>query len=228
MMRVTDNRSKWLLLLLMILANIGGKSAYAQIEQPANLVPGLMYDEVTSSIWKCRGREIIHHTHWLIGEPIEFEGETVMPVYKLDSETGEWTMTIPPSYIKTEGSKAFIFDNGAISGERGWRLLYDFGIKPGEWTEVYQKVFPGFTHSKLKCVEVKTDPRYQNLKTITLVPKTELNYHADLEDEFWNCKWIIGIGATNGLFNPGAKGFGDSTRLNQVSLDGEDFLQPEY
>lgn len=119
--------------------------------------------------------------------------------------------------VRTEGDRV-LFRNVAVTD--GWRLMYDFGLQPGEGCYVYN-VSDSLTRTYVKCVEVR-EGVYDGLDAIDLE-----EYDAEPQSSgdgylYSDGTWIRGVGSLFGVtWNNrfGVDGVGGM--LLEASLDGE-------
>lgn len=210
---------------MSLLASLSLIISFAQISQPRNIMPGMRYVEVRTS----RAAGYSSEEHWIVGDTIESQGENLIPVYQtINLGTDDDLSYLLIRFIKTEGEKVYILDKGEKSGKRQWLLLYDFGLNPGDWTEVYLPVEGRFIPTAMKCLEIKEDPACNGLLTMTLMPEYRGHDDSGLESSnLFTCKWIVGVGSTRGLFFPTPIGYGGGASLEKVTVGGESlFYKP--
>lgn len=150
-------------------------------------------------------------------------GDTVVDGY---ASTGmyveEIEYAVPPkflAFIRTEGDKVFFkYDYP----EEEWALLYDFGMKPGDETNVdcisstpgtYRKHFSDW----VACWNVVESNDYPGVESFVMA-----NKYSTEDDDYTQGEWLDGIGSTF-LLTYGA-GFGLSgggSKLVRASMDGE-------
>lgn len=87
-------------------------------------------------------------------ETVTLDGDTVvdgMDALKMWVTNDKTQVRELVAVVRTEGDRV-LFRNGAVTD--GWRLMYDFGLQPGEGCYVYN-VSDNLTRTYVKCVEVR-------------------------------------------------------------------------
>ncbi|MDE6717627.1 MAG: hypothetical protein K2J70_05465, partial [Muribaculaceae bacterium] len=119
-------------------------------------------------------------------------------------------------YIRKEREKVYYKETNDTDE---WRLLYDFGLNPGDTAEIWGL---GKWERLMKCVDIKPDPSNPGLEIMEM----EVYSKAIPGSESQLCgtgQWIRGISSTNGLiFNVfGVDGL--SSRLEKV-VNGHEII----
>lgn len=87
-------------------------------------------------------------------ETVTLDGDTVvdgMDALKMWVTNDKTQVRELVAVVRTEGDRV-LFRNGAVTD--GWRLMYDFGLQPGEGCYVCN-VSDNLTRTYVKCVEVR-------------------------------------------------------------------------
>lgn len=144
---------------------------------------------------------LLYHT---ILDEVTFDGEKVLPLAKYDEQNPEPEIE---RYLRTDGDK--VFWRRVQQEEREWHLMYDFGLQPGEETEVYDFYNVGtdvekMLKVKLKCIErdffVNDNPLNGPMMKLKVLKYGDSD---KTEDILAVGNWIIGSGSAEEFLCPG-------------------------
>ena len=129
--------------------------------------------------------------------------------------------------IATEGDKVFAYDDSAADGEDPWRLMYDFGVQPGDKFEIYVFILdfdkPGFgirvQPAEMECLIVRDPVDTHYLGNAQQIVVNLAGYDGQTV-------WTKGYGSAKGIFqNISANRFVINDISNPIMLrvsNGED------
>ena len=144
------------------------------------------------------------------------EGENDPDYFEISTKYEDSQKADCGGYIRKEGEKVYFKETNDTDE---WRLLYDFGLNPGDTAEIWGL---GKWECLMKCVDIKPDPSNPGLEIMEMEEYSK----ATSRSESQLCgtgQWIRGISSTSGLiFNAfGVDGLG--SRLEKV-VNGDEII----
>ena len=178
----------------MLLAAIAGSQARADEVVNYFGVEGTTWLVETISTSTPEG--LVSFGSLVMENPQKIQGRECMQI----SSVGD-TENHPVGYIATEGEKVYFLD---VNGE-DWRLMYDFGLQPGESALIYgaaTQYTMGAADAYIyeaRCVSVETleDSGLEMMHMDIYSTDEDSGDYPMVEDEVW----IRGIGSTHGPYD---------------------------
>lgn len=161
-------------------------------ENLTGIKPGLQYIERHSLGFY--GTSVLYG--YEIGDLVEVSGKEAYEVWILQphkkKKVGVYT------YLHIDGLRVYMLGVKGSEYEGKWLQLYDFGLQPGEIMVGYSYIHIKPSKFFYKCVDIRGDEEYNELKIMTLWAKESIvsQYGAD------EATWIQNYGGTHGLLCP--------------------------